>query len=142
MNKKNVQLTTYMGLIPFYAPLIYFFIKENDSNNSFIIQIPLIYGAVIASFISGMQWEKLISNQYKNSYVAILPLVIAWSHFFVSSIFISTFLLILALFTNLFIDLTLLSKVLDHWFKKMRIIVTVLVSISLIINFLSIFSVT
>ena len=138
MNKKKVQLTTYIGLIPFYLPLAYYFYAESDVKHVNLVKISLVYGSLISSFLSGMQWEKLISNNFKISFIAIIPLVMVLFQFLEESIYISTIIIILALLINLIVDLTLLSKLREFWFKRMRIIVTGLVTTSLIINFLSI----
>ena len=103
-----------------------------------LVRVSLVYGALISSFLSGMQWEKSISNHFKVSFIAIIPLVMVLFQFLVESIYLSTIIVILALLMNLIIDLTLLSNLREFWFKKMRIIATGLVSISLIINYLSI----
>ena len=138
MNKKKVQLTTYIGIIPFCLPIVYNFYVESDIKHINLVKISLVYGSLISSFLSGMQWEKLISNHFKVAFIAIIPLVMVLFQFFEESIYLSTIIIILALLINLIIDLTLLSNLREFWFKRMRIIVTGLVSTSLIINYLSI----
>ena len=138
MNKKKVQLTTYIGIIPFYLPIMYYLCVESDFKHINLIKISLIYGALISSFLSGMQWEKLVCSNFKIAFVAIIPLVMVLLQFLEESIYLSTIIIILALLINLIIDLTLLTNLREFWFKRMRIIVTGLVTTSLIINFLSI----
>lgn len=138
MNKKKVQLTTYIGIIPFCLPIVYNFYVESDIKHINLVKISLVYGSLISSFLSGMQWEKLISNHFKVAFIAIIPLVMVLFQFFEESIYLSTIIIILALLINLIIDLTLLSNLREFWFIRMRIIVTGLVSTSLIINYLSI----
>lgn len=138
MNKKKVQLTTYIGLIPFYLPIVYYFYAESDVKHITLVRISLVYGSLISSFLSGMQWEKLINNHFKVAFIAIIPLVMVLFQFLEESICLSTIIIILALLINLIIDLTLLSNLREFWFKRMRIIATGLVFTSLIINYLSI----
>jgi len=138
LNKKKVQLTTYIGIIPFCLPIVYNFYVESDIKHINLVKISLVYGSLISSFLSGMQWEKLISNHFKVAFIAIIPLVMVLFQFFEESIYLSTIIIILALLINLIIDLTLLSNLREFWFIRMRIIVTGLVSTSLIINYLSI----
>ena len=136
MNRLNVQLTTYIGLIPFYFPLIHYFFSSDIILRIYIIEISIIYGAMISSFISGMQWEKIVSNNKKYTIFPIIPFFLAWLHFLDLFIFFKEMIIIIALLFNLLIDFFILKKKRETWFKKMRIIATFVACSSFVINFL------
>ena len=136
LNRLNVQLTTYFGLIPFYFPLIHYLFSSDTILRVNIIEISTIYGAMISSFISGMQWEKIVSNNKKYTIFPIIPFFLAWLHFLDSFIFFKEMMIIIALLFNLLIDLFILKKKRQTWFKRMRIIATLVACLSFLINFL------
>ena len=136
MNRLNVQLTTYIGLFPFYLPLIHFSISSDIILKEFFIEVSIIYGAMISSFISGMQWQYIIYNNKKYIIFPIIPFSLAWLHFFDFFVFFKEMIIIIALIVNLLIDLLILNKKRESWFKKMRIIATFLACSSFVINFL------
>ena len=136
MNRLNVQLTTYIGLFPFYLPLIHFSISSDMILKEFFIEVSIIYGAMISSFISGMQWQYIISNNKKYIIFPIIPFSLAWLHFLDFFIFFKEMIIIVALIVNLLIDFLILNKKRESWFKKMRIIATFLACSSFVINFL------
>ena len=136
MNRLNVQLTTYIGLIPFYFPLICYFFSSDIILRIYFIEVSIIYGAMISSFISGMQWEKIVSNNKKYTIFPIIPFFLAWLHFLDLFIFFIEMIIIIALLFNLLIDFFILKKKRETWFKKMRIIATFVACSSFVINFL------
>ena len=136
MNRLNVQLTTYIGLIPFYFPLICYFFSSDIILRIYFIEVSIIYGAMISSFISGMQWEKIVSNNKKYTIFPIIPFFLAWLHFLDLFIFFKEMIIIIALLFNLLIDFFILKKNRETWFKKMRIIATFVACSSFVINFL------
>ena len=136
LNRLNVQLTTYFGLIPFYFPLIHYLFSSDTILRVNIIEISTIYGAMISSFISGMQWEKIVTNNKKYSIFPIIPFFLAWLHFLDLFIFFKEMTIIIALLFNLLIDFFILTKKRETWFKKMRIIATFVACSSFVINFL------
>ena len=118
MHRLNVQLTTYIGLIPFYFPLVcYFFITDKILRLN-LIEVSIIYGAMISCFISGMQWERIVSDYKKYSIFPIISFSLAWLHFLDLFIFFKQMIIITALITNLFIDFFILNKKRETWFKK------------------------
>ena len=138
MNRLKVQLTTYIGLIPFYFPLIFYFFSSDIILRTYLIEVSIIYGAMISSFISGMQWEQIVSNNKKYTIFPIIPFFLAWLHFLDLFIFFREMIIIIALLFNLLIDFFILKKNRETWFKKMRIIATLVACSSFIINFLSV----
>ena len=136
MNRLNVQLTTYIGLIPFYFPLICYFFSSDIILRIYFIEVSIIYGAMISSFISGMQWEQIVSNDKKYTIFPIISFFLAWIHFLDLFIFFKEMIIIIALLFNLLIDFFILTKIRETWFKKMRIIATLVACSSFVINFL------
>ena len=136
LNRLNVQLTTYFGMIPFYFPLIHYLFSSDTILRVNIIEISTIYGAMISSFISGMQWEKIVTNNKKYSIFPIIPFFLAWLHLLDLFIFFKEMIIIIALLLNLLIDFFILKKKRKTWFKKMRIIATFVACSSFVINFL------
>ena len=136
MNRLNVQLTTYIGLIPFYFPLICYFFSSDIILRIYFIEVSIIYGAMISSFISGMQWEQIVTNNKKYSIFPIIPFFLAWLHLLDLFIFFKEMIIIIALLFNLLIDFFILKKKRKTWFKKMRIIATFVACSSFVINFL------
>ena len=60
--KKSVILITYCGVIPFYfTPLIKNLFHSSSSIDTLDIDnISSLYTGLIISFLSGMQWQKMI----------------------------------------------------------------------------------
>ena len=104
MYRLNVQLTTYIGLIPFYFPLICYFFSSDVTLRIYLIEVSIIYGAMISSFLSGMQWEQIVSNDKKYAIFPIIPFFLAWVHFLDLFIFFKEMIIIIALLLNLLID--------------------------------------
>ena len=136
LNRLNVQLTTYFGLIPFYFPLIHYLFSSDIILRVYIIEISIIYGAMISSFISGMQWEQIVSSNKKYTIFPLIPFFLAWLHFLDLFIFFKEMIIIIALLLNLLIDFFVLTQNRETWFKKMRIIATLMACSSFFINFL------
>ena len=65
---------------------------------------------MISSFISGMQWEKIVSNNKKYTIFPIIPFFLAWLHFLDLFIFFKEMIIIFALLFNLLIDFFILKK--------------------------------
>ena len=136
MNKLNVQLTTYIGLVPFFFPLIYAHYSSDIVLRISFNEVSIIYGAMISSFISGMQWDKIESNNKKYAIFPIIPFLLAWLHLLDLFIFFKEIMIIIALLLNLLIDLTILKKMRENWFKRMRVTATFIACSSFIVNFL------
>ncbi len=69
-SKKKVILLSCLGVIPFYSNLLIIFIN-NFYNLKLFEQINLVsffYGALISSFLCGMQWIKFIDKK-KNIFI-------------------------------------------------------------------------
>ena len=139
MNKsrKRIVFVTYAGVLPFYlAPMIgYYNIDEILVGFSEIKMISSLYAALIVCFLSGMQWQKIIEANIKGFffYSPLIPLLLVSTHALKFNGNYSSFILVVSLFLSLSIDLILLKKKSDKWFKKLRINATFLASISFFI---------
>ena len=58
VNKKLINTLSYLGLVPFYVILIFYFFNKNF----YLIDIFFYYSLVIITFLSGCSWVKLIET--------------------------------------------------------------------------------
>ncbi len=139
MNKsrKRIIFVTYAGVLPFYLAHIigYYDIDEILGRFSEIKMISSLYAALIVCFLSGMQWQKIIEANVKGFFFfsPIIPLLLVSTHALSVNGNYSSFILVVSLFLSLLIDLILIKKKSDKWFKKLRINATILASISFFI---------
>ena len=139
MNKsrKRIVFVTYAGVLPFYlSPMIgYYEIDKILIRFSEIKMISSLYAALIVCFLSGMQWQKIIEANVKGFlfFSPIIPLLLVSTHALRVNGNYSSFILVVSLFLSLLIDLILIKKKSDKWFKKLRINATILASISFFI---------
>ena len=139
MNKsrKRIVFVTYAGVLPFYlSPMIgYYEIDKILIRFSEIKMISSLYAALIVCFLSGMQWQKIIEANIKGFFFfsPIIPLLLVSTHALKVNGNYSSFILVVSLFLSLSIDLILIKKKSDKWFKKLRINATILASISFFI---------
>ncbi len=139
MNKsrKSIVFVTYAGVLPFYlSPMINYY--DNDeilARFSEIKMISSLYAALIVCFLSGMQWQKLIEANIKGFFFfsPIIPLLLVSTHALKVNENYSSFILVVSLFLSLSIDLILIKKKSDKWFKKLRINATILATVSFFI---------
>ena len=139
MNKsrKRIVFVTYAGVLPFYlSPMIVYY--DDDEilvRFSEIKMISSLYAALIVCFLSGMQWQKIIEANIKGFFFfsPIIPLLLVSTHALRVNGNYSSFILVVSLFLSLLIDLILIKKKSDKWFKKLRINATILASISFFI---------
>lgn len=134
--KKSVILITYCGVIPFYfTPLIKNLFHSSSSIDTLDIDnISSLYTGLIISFLSGMQWQKMIfKNKKKLLFIPLIPLfLVLISDHYLFRLF-TTFILIFSLFFSLIIDLMILKNYHESWFKKLRVNATILASLSFLI---------
>ena len=139
MNKsrKRIVFVTYAGVLPFYlSPIIgYYDIDEILGKFSEIKMISSLYAALIVCFLSGMQWQKIIEANIKGFlfFSPIIPLLLVSTHALKVNENYSSFILVVSLFLSLSIDLILIKKKSDKWFKKLRINATILATVSFFI---------
>ena len=139
MNKsrKRIVFVTYAGVLPFYlSPMIgYCDINEILVKFSGINTISSLYAALIVCFLAGMQWQKIIEANIKSFlfYSPLIPLLLVSTYALKVNAIYSSFILVVSLFLSLLIDLILINKKSDKWFRKLRINATILASISFFI---------
>jgi len=131
------MFVTYAGVLPFYlSPVIsYYDYNETLVRCSEIKMISSLYAALIVCFLSGMQWQKIIEANIKGFFFfsPIIPLLLVSTHTLNVNGIYGSLILVVSLFLSLSIDLKLIKKKSDKWFKKLRINATILASISFFI---------
>ena len=126
-NKRKVILITLLGVIPFYLKNFFhiFFFETYLNFNLLINELSLLYGAIIVSFLSGMQWQRAISSGYNlKLIVPMVPLLIVWLYELKLFDFFPEILIIFSLFLSLLIDIFIINLNLSKWYLKLRTIVT------------------
>ena len=134
--KKKVILLSCLGIIPFYSDILINLIN-NFYNVKLFQRINLVsyfYGALISSFLCGMQWIKFIDEKKRLLYVPMIPAILLWiSIFFTEKIFFQL-TVIISLLWCLVVDISILKNENKQWFKKMRIIITIAAILPLVCN--------
>lgn len=137
MNRTHIKLAktlTILGVLPFVAAVVAKCFGIDVVN---VRYLSLTYGAVIASFISGMHWGLFLSHAnitrtnllVTSNVVALL----AWSSLLLFSATLQYLLQILCFVGLLLIDRKLTNEgVVERWFFAMRNKVSLLVVICLI----------
>ncbi len=133
---KKVILITYLGVVPFYfSPLSKYFKYHETFLNSFDIEkISFTYASLIISFLSGMQWQKLITKKKQKSlFIPLIPLLLVLTYDNSYFSYYSNCIIFISLFLSLFIDLKILKSYSEVWFRKLRLNATILASFSLLL---------
>ena len=130
--KNFIIVSTILGLFPFYLEQVFLIF------NIFFLEyekIQITYGAIIISYLSGMQMQRNISENKVSKLKLALPLLITlWGWSFTFNELISpSWIISLGLIYSLLIDLLLQRKLLKKWFIKLRLYVTLLAILSYII---------
>ena len=136
-SKKSIVFLSSLGITPFYFEfIIYLFFFNLYTNHFFIIRgSTSFYGALIVSFLSGMQWEKLIYEKQVKFYILpMLPVIFLWISFLLSSNLNINIPIIIGLLWCLMMDLIFIKNN-DYWFIKIRVIITFLAIIPLFLIF-------
>ena len=124
-----IVLLSFLGVIPFYFEFFDYLLILNYQyeyqpkfrNSSFI------YGSLIISFLSGMHWHKLINDEnVKLLYLPMIPVILVWLSFLFTPEFFFKITIIIGLIWCLFVDLLILRELNQHWFLKLRSVVTFL----------------
>ena len=133
--KKKVILLSCLGVIPFYSDILIIYLI-NFYNIKLFPNIDLLsffYGSLISSFLCGMHWINLINTKKKFLSIPMIPVILLWISFFLEKIFFQL-TVILSLLWCLNVDISILKNENNPWFKKMRIIITLLAILPLIYN--------
>ena len=134
--KNNIRnLRWCFTILPFSYDWLLQLRYETLVRFSEIKTISFLYGALIVCFLSGMQWQKIIETNIKGFlfFSPIIPLLLVSTYAFINDNKIhSALVIVVSLFLSLSIDLILIKKKSDKWFKKLRVNATILASISFI----------
>ena len=112
-----------IGLIPFYSN---FFLELDpvDAINSSVLNH--LYGLMIVSFLSGMQWQRFVNANKTSIFLLSLPMINflwCWSSLFNKTLNLST-IVTSSLFFSLLLELIFQRSLMESWFIKLRVIVT------------------
>ena len=134
--KKKIILLSSLGVIPFYSDM--FIIYVNNFYNFKLFQnvnlLSFFYGSLISSFLCGMHWINFINTKKKILSIPMIPIILLWiSYLFLEKLFFNL-TVIISLLWCLNVDIAILKNENNPWFKKMRIIITIMAIIPLICN--------
>ena len=136
-SKKRIFLLSALGIIPFYFELIIYLFDNELHNNNYlkIKQASSLYGILIISFLSGMHWERLISEKKVKFYVLpMIPIIFLWGTLLFSQDTNFNILVIIGLLWCLAFEMFFIET-LEQWFIKIRLIVTFFALIPLFLIF-------
>ena len=131
---KFITIISIIGVIPFYMPELNLFNKV--LFNSQHIQI---YGLMIISFLSGMQWQRLIFEDSSHNIVEkILPIITVFTGIILFMLNSNVNLILTFLFFLVLVfDIVFHKQHLSKEYLKLRIIVTLLVIFSFLEKFIN-----
>ena len=112
-----------IGLVPFYSD---FFFKINPIEAIDSSVLTHLYGCMIVSFLSGMQWQRFLNAKKVSIFLLSLPMINflwSWSYLF-NKAFNSSAIIISSLFFSLLLELIFQRSLTESWFIKLRVIVT------------------
>ena len=134
--KKKVIFLSCFGVIPFYSDILIIYL--NNFYNLKLFQntnmLSFFYGSLISSFLCGMHLINFINTKKKFLSLPMIPIVILWVSFLFLEIFVFQLVVILSLLWCLNVDISVLKNENKPWFKKMRIIITIMAILPLICN--------
>ena len=109
-------------------------IKQKYSQINFELA-KLIYGAIIISFLSGMQCQRFIIQNETSIVKLVIPMLITlWGWSFILNFWINGhFIIIIGLILTLLVDLFIQRDFLTDWFIKLRVCVTCISVLSFLI---------
>ena len=134
--KKLATILGYLGLIPFFALTIIFFISN---FNNYVVDVYLFYANIILSFLCGSQWSKILNSNISNNRNLLLTLSVLvpiFSFFldFLSNQDVKIAIYMVLFFATNFIDGKIFSEPSNFWYLKLRKRLTFLVILTLVIN--------
>ena len=134
--KKKVILLSCLGVIPFYSDILIIYLI-NFYNIELFPNIDLLsffYGSLISSFLCGMHWINFINTKKKFLSIPMIPIILLWISFLFLEKSFFKLTVVLSLLWCLNVDISILKKENNPWFKKMRIIITIMAILPLIGN--------
>jgi hypothetical protein len=137
--KKLSIILGYLGLIPFYALTIFYFLSN---FNNYIVEVYLFYSNIILAFICGTQWSKILNGNLPNSNLILTASVtipiIAFVLDFFSNQNINIVFYIITFFALNLIDTKIYKETTNIWYVTLRKRLTFLVIISQVVNLFAI----
>ena len=134
--KKKVILLSCLGIIPFYSDMLIIYLNNFYNFNLFqnTNLLSFFYGSLISSFLCGMHWINFINTKKKFLSIPMIPIILLWISFLFLEKSFFKLTVVLSLLWCLNVDISILKKENNPWFKKMRIIITIVAIIPLICN--------
>ena len=137
--KKLSKILGYLGLIPFYALTIFYFLSN---FNNYVIEVYLFYSNIIIAFICGTHWSKILNGNLPNSNLILtasvtIPIVAFVLDFF-SNQNINIVFYIITFFALNLIDAKIFKETTNIWYVTLRKRLTFLVIISQVVNLFAI----
>ena len=137
--KKLAIILGYLGVIPFYALTIFYFLSN---FNDYIVEVYLFYSNIILAFICGTQWSKILNSNLPNSNLILtasvtIPMVAFILDFF-SNQNINIIFYIIGFFAINFVDTKIFKETNNLWYTILRKRLTFLVILSQVINLFAI----
>ena len=134
-NKKKIIILTVLGIIPFYSKSLFYFFNTNEEFSQLLKELSLLYGALIVSFLSGMQWQRIINkkNDFKYLILPMIPLLLVWLYESFFFKLYKEFLVIICLILSFFIDYKLINNNLQKWYLDLRAFATFMAVLSYLI---------
>jgi len=133
--KKLAIILGFLGLIPFYALTIFYFLSN---FNDYIVEVYLFYSNIILAFICGTQWSKILNVNLPNSNLILTTSVtipiIAFALDFFSNQNINMVFYIITFFAINLIDAKIFKETTNLWYLTLRKRLTFLVIISQVAN--------
>ncbi len=134
--RRTATALTFAGALPFVLalPALFFEVPPDDTARTFLLDAVMLYGAVIASFVSGLHWgiyldparaERAELNLFVSSNICALA---AWSALLLPMPH-APFLLLAVVFAALLaIDRSLFRKdIIERWFFTLRLRISAIV---------------
>ena len=120
--KKLAIILGHLGLIPFFALTIIFFISN---FNNYIVDVYLFYANIILSFLCGSQWSKILNSNISNNRNLLLTLSVLVPVFsfildFFSTQDIKIAISMILFFATNFIDCKIFSEASNVWYLNLR----------------------
>ena len=134
--KKKVILLSCLGVIPFYSDMLIIYLNNFYNFNLFqnTNLLSFFYGSLISSFLCGMHWINFINTKKKFLSIPMIPIILLWISFLFLEKSFFKLTVVLSLLWCLNVDISILKKENNPWFKKMRIIITIMAILPLIGN--------
>ena len=136
----TIKLLSYGGLIPFIATLSGLFLFEGTLRE-LCLNGYIAYAAVILSFVGAVHWGFILRAKPDNAILllslSVLPNLTAWVSLLLTQS-LSLLVLLLAFPLLFFYEkVTVLNSLLPDWYMQMRLRLTIIVTLTVFITFIT-----